>query len=62
MSTKFNIADQQFGSIQRPNGYEKEMALYIQSANQKGDKVLSNPLEPANWQQSATSGKNLLLR
>lgn len=55
MSTKFNIADQQFGSIQRPNGYEKEMALYIQSANQKGDKVLSNPLEPANWQQSATS-------
>ena len=52
MSTKFNYADQQFGSIQRPNGYEKEMDLYLQSANQKGDKVCK-PLEPANWQQSA---------
>lgn len=55
MCTKFNIADQQFGSIQRPNGYEKEMALYIQSANQNDEKILSNPLEPANWQQSETS-------
>lgn len=55
MATKFNIADQQFGSIQRPNGYEKEMELYINSANKNESIKVSNPLEPANWQQSATS-------
>lgn len=54
MATKTNIADQQFGTIMRPNGYEKEMALYIQSAS-KEEKKVSNPLEPANWQQSETS-------
>ena len=53
-ATKTNIADQQFGTIMRPNGYEKEMALYIQSANTKEDKVV-DPLEPVNWQQSETT-------
>ena len=54
IASKTNIADQQFGTIQRPNGYEKEMALYIQSDSDKETKVF-NPLEPANWQQSETS-------
>lgn len=54
LATTFNTADQQFGCIDRPNGYEKEMALYIQSANNTEEKV-TNPLEPANWQQSETS-------
>ena len=53
-ATKTNIADQQFGTIMRPNGYEKEMALYIQSANTKEDKVVDS-LEPVNWQQSETT-------
>lgn len=52
--TKTNTADQQFGAITRPNGYEKEMELYIQSASNSNEKII-DPLEPANWQQSETS-------
>lgn len=52
--TKTNTADQQFGTITRPNGYEKEMELYIQSATNSDEKIL-NPLEPTNWQQSETN-------
>ncbi len=54
IASKFNISDQQFGVVVRPNGYEKEMELYIKSASNETDAV-ANPLEPANWQQSATS-------
>lgn len=51
--TESNIADQQFGVITRPNGYKKEMELYIQSSSNQ-NKIIENPLEPANWQQSET--------
>lgn len=34
----FNYADQQFGLIKRPNYYEKEMKLYMESMNNKTEK------------------------
>lgn len=54
MASKLNLSDQQFGVVSRPNGYKKEMELYIESASDSKEKVV-NPLEPANWQQSETS-------
>ncbi len=54
IASKTNMADQQFGIIERPNGYEKEMALYISSMNKEGD-VVTDPLAPVNWQQSGSS-------
>lgn len=44
----FNYADQQFGLIKRPNYYEKEMKLYMESINNKTEKK-AGIQELANW-------------
>ena len=44
----FNYADQQFGLIKRPNYYEKEMKLYMESKNNKTEKK-AGIQELANW-------------
>lgn len=44
----FNYADQQFGLIKRPNYYEKEMKLYMESMNNKTEKK-ARIQELANW-------------
>ena len=44
----FNYADQQFGLIKRPNYYEKEMKLYMESMNKKTEKK-AGIQELANW-------------
>lgn len=44
----FNYADQQFGLIKRPNYYEKEMKLYMDSMNNKTEKK-AGIQELANW-------------
>lgn len=44
----FNYADQQFGLIKRPNYYEKEMNLYMESMNNKTEKK-AGIQELANW-------------
>lgn len=44
----FNYADQQFGLIKRPNYYEKEMKLYMESMNNKTEKK-AGIQELANW-------------
>lgn len=44
----FNYADQQFGLIKRPNYYEKEMKLYMESTNNKTEKK-AGIQELANW-------------
>ncbi|WP_288081479.1 glycoside hydrolase family 38 C-terminal domain-containing protein [Faecalibaculum rodentium] len=49
MKTAFNFADQQFGSICRPNRYEKEMAWYEQAAEEKTEAAAG---QPVNWAQS----------
>ena len=46
--SSFNYADEQFGSIKRPNYYEKEMKLYIASAENKTEKK-AGVQELANW-------------
>ena len=38
--SSFNYADEQFGSIKRPNYYEKEMKLYMASAENKTEKKI----------------------
>lgn len=49
MQTAFNYADQQFGSICRPNVYEKEMGWYNQAAEEKTETAAG---QPVNWAQS----------
>lgn len=44
----FNYADQQLGLIKRPNYYEKEMKLYMESMNNKTEKK-AGIQELANW-------------
>lgn len=44
----FNYADQQFGLIKRPNYYEKEMKLYMESMNNTTEKK-AGIQELANW-------------
>lgn len=44
----FNYVDQQFGLIKRPNYYEKEMKLYMESMNNKTEKK-AGIQELANW-------------
>lgn len=44
----FNYADQQFGLIKRPNYYEKEIKLYMESMNNKTEKK-AGIQELANW-------------
>lgn len=44
----FNYADQQFGLIKRPNYYEKEMKLYMESMNNKTEKK-AGIQELENW-------------
>lgn len=44
----FNYADQQFGLIKRPNYYEKEMKLYMESMNNRSEKR-TGIQELANW-------------
>lgn len=46
--SSFNYADQQFGLIKRPNYYEKEMKLYMESMNNKTEKK-AGIQELANW-------------
>lgn len=46
--SSFNYADEQFGSIKRPNYYEKEMKLYMASAENKIEKK-TGVQELANW-------------
>ncbi len=46
--SSFNYADEQFGSIKRPNYYEKEMKLYMASAENKTEKE-AGVQELANW-------------
>lgn len=46
--SSFNYADEQFGSIKRPNYYEKEMKLYMASAENKTEKK-AGVQELANW-------------
>lgn len=46
--SSFNYADEQFGSIKRPNYYEKEMKLYMTSAENKTEKK-AGVQELANW-------------
>lgn len=50
MKTAFNFADQQFGSICRPNRYEKEMAWYEEAAKGGTETVAG---QPVNWAQSS---------
>lgn len=47
--TKFNYADQQFGSIKRPNVYEKEMALYLKGLGNQKEVDTSKVIQLANW-------------
>ena len=46
--SSFNYADEQFGSIKRPNYYEKETKLYMASAENKTEKK-TGVQELANW-------------
>lgn len=46
--SSFNYADEQFGSIKRPNYYEEEMKLYMASAKNKTEKK-TGVQELANW-------------
>lgn len=46
--SSFNYADEQFGSIKRPDYYEKEMKLYMASAENKTEKK-TGVQELANW-------------
>lgn len=61
ISSKFNFADQQFGSIRRPNYYEKEMKLYMQGLNHRtaekaGIQELANwANDPSSWQEPPIS-------
>ena len=48
IASAFNYADQQFGLIKRPNYYEKEMKLYMESMNNKTEKK-AGIQELANW-------------
>lgn len=50
MQSAFNFADQQFGSIRRPNRYEKEMAWYRRDADGKTEMAAG---QPVNWAQSS---------
>ena len=47
--TKFNYADQQFGSIKRPNVYEKEMELYLKGLGNQKEVDTSKIIQLANW-------------
>lgn len=47
--TKFNYADQQFGSIKRPNVYEKEMELYLKGLGNQKEVDTSKVIQLANW-------------
>lgn len=47
--TEFNYADQQFGSIKRPNVYEKEMELYLQGLGNQKEVDTSKVIQLANW-------------
>lgn len=47
--TKFNYADQQFGSIKRPNVYEKEMKLYLEGLGNQEKVEKPKVVELANW-------------
>lgn len=47
--TKFNYADQQFGSVKRPNVYEKEMKLYLEGLGNQEKVEKPKVIELANW-------------
>ena len=50
----FNYADEQFGSIKRPNYYEKEMKLYMEGLKNKTEKK-AGIQELANWANDQSS-------
>lgn len=54
IASKFNIADQQFGIVKRPNGYEAEMKLYQKSLGFQKE-VNFDPMKPDNWKQEEMS-------
>lgn len=52
--SKFNYADEQFGSIKRPNYYEKEMNLYMEGQKNRIEKK-AGMQELANWANDQSS-------
>lgn len=53
MATKTNFADQLFGSIERDNVHERDMALYEASLKaSEGEADIENDALPANWRQN----------
>lgn len=55
LATKFNYADQQFGSIKRPNEYTKEMELYLEGLGNKEKIEKPKIIELANWANDQSS-------
>lgn len=49
IATQFNYADQQFGSIKRPNYYEEEMKLYLEGLGHKKEAGDNEVVRLANW-------------
>lgn len=55
IATQFNYADQQFGSIRRPNIYQKEMELYLEGLGQQKEAQTKGVIELANWANDQSS-------
>lgn len=55
LETQFNFADQQFGSIKRPNVYKKEMELYLEGLGKKEEVKDNKVIELANWANDQSS-------
>lgn len=53
--TEFNYADQQFGSIKRPNIYKKDMKLYLADLGKKDGIKDNKEIELANWANDQSS-------
>ncbi|MGN0076597.1 MAG: glycoside hydrolase family 38 C-terminal domain-containing protein, partial [Parafannyhessea sp.] len=60
MATKFNFADEQFGSIKRENVHAREMALYNASLDKENeDATEDDSMLPANWRQNAETWQEM---
>ncbi|MCC6098476.1 MAG: alpha-mannosidase [Coriobacteriaceae bacterium] len=60
MATKFNFADEQFGSIKRENVHAREMALYNASLDKENDDATEDDsMLPANWRQNAETWQEM---
>lgn len=55
LETQFNYADEQFGSIKRPNVYKKEMELYLEGLGRKDEVKDNKVIELANWANDQSS-------